>query len=89
MTFLILSAILYFLPTILARHRADFMGIFLVNLLIGWTVVGWLIALVWAASAERYLPVRLVPAGSGRFCCQCGALSPGGAHFCGSCGRAV
>jgi len=32
MTFLFLSAIFYFLPTILARHKADFMGIFLVNL---------------------------------------------------------
>jgi len=42
MTFLFLSAIFYFLPTILARHKADFMGIFLVNLLAGWTVIGGL-----------------------------------------------
>jgi hypothetical protein len=89
MTFLILSAILYFLPTILARHNTDFMGIFLVNLLFGWTVIGWMIALVWACSTERDVPVRLVPVSSGRFCCQCGALSPAGAHFCGTCGRAV
>jgi hypothetical protein len=89
MTFLILSAILYFLPTILARHKADLMGIFLVNLLFGWTVIGWMIALIWACSAERYVPVRLVPVSSGRFCSQCGALSASGAHFCCACGRAV
>jgi hypothetical protein len=89
MTFLILTAILYFLPTILARHKADFMGIFLVNLLFGWTVIGWIIALVWACSVERYVHVRLVPVSSGRFCSQCGVLSPSGAHFCGACGKAV
>jgi len=89
MTFLFLSAIFYFLPTILARHKADFMGIFLVNLLAGWTVIGWFIALIWACSAERYIPVRMVPAGGGRFCSQCGALSPSGAHYCSQCGRTV
>jgi hypothetical protein len=89
MTFFFLSAIFYFLPTILARHKADFMGIFLVNLLAGWTVIGWFIALIWACSAERYVPVTMVPAGAGRFCSQCGALSPSGARFCSMCGRTV
>lgn len=89
MTFLFLSAIFYFLPTILARHKADFIAIFLVNLLAGWTVIGWFIALIWACSAERYIPVRMVPAGAGRFCSHCGALSPSDAHFCSMCGRSV
>ncbi len=89
MTFLFLSAIMYFLPTILARHKADFMGIFLVNLFLGWTVIGWFVALIWAGSTETYIPVRMVPVSAGRFCSQCGALSPSGAHFCGTCGRAV
>jgi len=89
MTFLFLSAIMYFLPTILARHKADFMGVFLVNLFLGWTVIGWFVALIWACSTERYIPVRMVPVSAGRFCSQCGALSPSGVHFCGTCGRAV
>jgi hypothetical protein len=89
MTFLFLSAILYFLPTILARHKADFTGILLMNLLLGWTVIGWFVALIWACAAESHAPVRLVPVSAGRFCSQCGALSPYGAHFCSACGRAV
>jgi hypothetical protein len=89
MFFLICSLLLYFLPTIIARDKADVMGIFLVNLLFGWTVIGWIIALIWACAAERYVPVRVVPASSGRFCSQCGTLAPYGAHFCGVCGRAV
>jgi hypothetical protein len=89
MTFLLLSAILYFLPTIIGRHKADVMGIFLVNFLFGWTVIGWFIALIWACSPERCAPVRFVPVSGGRFCSQCGTLSPSGAHFCGMCGRTV
>ena len=89
MTFLFLSALLYFLPTILGRHKSDVMGIFLVNLLVGWTVIGWFVALIWACSADAYVPVRYVPVSSGRFCTQCGAFSPSGAHFCGMCGRTV
>ena len=89
MLFLICMILLYFLPAIIARDKADVMGIFLVNLLFGWTVIGWFIALFWACSAERYIPVRAVPVSSGRFCSQCGSLSPYAAHFCSACGRAV
>jgi len=91
MFFLIGSMLLYFLPTLIGRHKANAVGIFFVNLLFGWTVIGWIIALIWACAAENYIavPVRLVPASSGRFCSQCGTLAPCGAHFCGACGRAV
>jgi hypothetical protein len=41
---------LYFLPTLLARHKRNGVGIFALNLLFGWTVVGWLGALVWAVT---------------------------------------
>jgi hypothetical protein len=89
MFFLFFSILLYFLPTIIGRNKTDAMGIFLVNLLFGWTVIGWVIALIWASAAERHVPVRFVRASSGRFCCQCGALSPYGAHYFGACGRTV
>jgi len=41
---------LYFLPSILANRRHDpkYESILLFNFLLGWTVVGWVIALVWA-----------------------------------------
>jgi hypothetical protein len=87
--FLFFSALLYFLPTMIARHKADFTGVFLVNLLLGWTVIGWLVALVWACAGESYVPVRFVPIGPGRFCTQCGWFAPANAHFCAACGRTV
>lgn len=82
--------LLYFLPAIIGRDKRDASGIFLLNLFLGWTLIGWLIALVWACSAEPNYSVRLVPVpAGGRFCSQCGAFSYHGAHFCGSCGRTV
>jgi hypothetical protein len=44
----------YFLPTIVAKLRgsAQSLGIFLVNLFLGATGVGWVLALVWAVSSE-------------------------------------
>ncbi len=43
----------YFLPAVLAASKTHAHGLelFLVNLLLGWTLVGWFACLVWAASA--------------------------------------
>lgn len=44
----------YFFPTIVAasRHHANASAIVVLNLLLGWTVLGWIGALVWAASGQ-------------------------------------
>jgi hypothetical protein len=49
--------LLYFLPSIiaLARSKRDLLAIFLLNLFLGWSVIGWIVALVWAA--KRDVPV--------------------------------
>lgn len=44
----------YFLPTLIAilgRHHNRF-GVFALNLLVGWTLVGWSAALIW--STQRH-----------------------------------
>jgi hypothetical protein len=45
---------IHFLPTIIAalRDGRSVVGIFLLNLLLGWTVIGWVIALIWALRDE-------------------------------------
>jgi Superinfection immunity protein len=47
---LILFLAIYFLPWIVAlvRNAPRMTAIFVLNLLLGWTVIGWVIALVWA-----------------------------------------
>jgi Superinfection immunity protein len=86
---LLFIVILYFLPSIIARDKSEATGIFLLNLFLGWTLIGWVAAFLWAIASDRPHYAHYVPVSAGRFCSQCGVLSPAGAHFCGACGRTV
>jgi len=50
MEFILLAALvaLYFLPTIAAWGRKNIAAIFVLNLLLGWTIIGWCVAMIWA-----------------------------------------
>jgi hypothetical protein len=52
---LLLFLLLYFLPAIIASNREhpQLNAIGVINILLGWTVIGWIAALVWALSAIR------------------------------------
>lgn len=45
---------MYFLPSIIAlvRSKRDTLSIFLLNLFLGWSVIGWIVALVWATKYD-------------------------------------
>ena len=47
---IVLIFALYFLPTLIAflRQHKNKLAIFLLNLLLGWTVLGWVVSLVWS-----------------------------------------
>jgi hypothetical protein len=76
--------LLYFLPSLIGRDKKDALAIFLVNLLFGWTLIGWVLALLWACASERPAQLRYAPAGGGRFCSRCGA--PTVVQYCPACG---
>ena len=89
---IVICALLYFLPSIIGHRKQAFTGIFLVNLLLGWTVVGWIVALIWACTAEdqqRFYAVAGPAPGAARHCSRCGALSPGVGSYCWNCGAHV
>lgn len=88
MLFLALATVMYFLPSILGHNKRNAGAIFLVNFLLGWTIVGWVVALFWACTADTRMPV-VVLAGSGYYCSRCGTASISGARFCAACGRPV
>jgi len=48
--FLLSFALAYFLPSIvaIARKKKNAVAIFMLNLFLGWSFVGWVVALVWA-----------------------------------------
>ena len=51
--YLIISAIIYFFPTMLSLFRGNkFWPVFVMNLFLGWTFIGWVWALVWAVSPK-------------------------------------
>ena len=93
---LLVSLFLYFLPSYLARNNANFTAILILNILAGWTFIGWIIALVWALSPGRQQQVAAPqptappqPAAAGTFFCSaCGKPNAAGARFCSSCGAA-
>jgi Superinfection immunity protein len=52
--------VMYFLPSIiaLARSKRDLLAIFLLNLFLGWSVIGWIVALIWAAKHDYPVMAR-------------------------------
>ena len=60
----------YFLPAIIAalRRHHNQNAIFLTNLFFGWTVIGWVVALIWCSTTSpvgRYKDARLMPPSRG------------------------
>lgn len=50
----VLLGVPYFIPTIIAysRKKANRLAILALNALLGWTIVGWVVALVWALKID-------------------------------------
>ena len=53
--FLLALLVFYFLPAIVAfgRNHHDKVAILVLNLLLGWTLLGWVGALVWSFTQVR------------------------------------
>lgn len=51
---IIIILVLYFIPAVIgiARQKRNAGAILVLNLFLGWTVVGWVVALVWALTVE-------------------------------------
>ena len=51
---LLVAVLIYFSPTIVALSRGHFsaLTIFLLNLFLGWTLIGWLVAFIWSCTGN-------------------------------------
>jgi len=49
-TIIVIGGVLYFCPSLIAgiKHHRNLSALFALNLLLGWTVIGWVAALVWS-----------------------------------------
>lgn len=55
--------LIHFLPTFIAgsRHVQNFWWIFLINFFFAWTLIGWIIALIWALNDRPRLAYVYAP----------------------------
>lgn len=53
--FLVLLIGLYFLPVIIAyrKNHQAIVGIIIVNIIVGWTLIGWIVCLIWSYSGSK------------------------------------
>jgi len=54
MTFILFLFAMYWLPTLIAlvRQTPSALRIAMLNFFLGWTVIGWIMALVWALATS-------------------------------------
>lgn len=54
---------MYFLPAIIAHHRRHVSSgaIVLVNLLLGWSIIGWIVCFAWACSGNTRREIVILP----------------------------
>ena len=53
---LFIGVFLYFLPSVVGRRKTNATAIFMLNLFLGWTFLGWVLALVWACTKDSAQP---------------------------------
>jgi hypothetical protein len=84
----------YFLPSYVAwrRDHKNTPAILALNALLGWTLVGWTVALVWALLADQERDEPAAPTRLVAVCSYCHHVNPlpaalvGKPLACGSCG---
>ncbi len=92
--FFIAAPALYFLPSIEAKinDNPNFMSVFMVNLFLGWTIVGWVVSLAWAHKKAEPMVLaspRAAPSDNEKQCPYCAEIVKAAAVKCRHCGSAL
>jgi hypothetical protein len=88
----LLIFVLYFLPAAAAWNKSHFSSVFVLNLFLGWTLVGWVVALAWGLKKEvesTKVVVQSPAVSTALLCRNCGKYSSPTAKFCENCGQAL
>ena len=84
------AVFIYFAPTInaLLRRHSSTAAIVCLNMILGWTFLGWALALVWSYSGPSNQPAKK-PNKYLVACSKCGETVGPNAQFCERCGSVV
>lgn len=87
---LIVVMAMYFLPTIIASSRkvTNIGSVFVINLLLGWSVIGWIVALAMAVKTKTPQVVVVTSSAPLPTCAKCGTTLTPGQQYCSNCGTA-
>lgn len=91
----VLGLIVYFLPSFIAWNKRNSGAIIALNILLGWTFIGWVVALVWSLTADQPTVVLVQPASqhiplpTPTLCSKCGRYSTAESRFCQTCGSSL
>ena len=80
---LLFLCFLYFLPSLIGMRKSCAAAIFALNFFLGWTVIGWVMALAVALTADHQ------GAPQGWRCARCGSVLNQNAAFCHACGSRI
>ena len=51
----LIMGVLYFIPSIVAKRNKNFISVLVINIFLGWTFIGWVVALAVATSEKKEL----------------------------------
>lgn len=81
--------ILYLIPAIYAyqNNRTNKHAIFILNVMLGWTFIGWVAALVWAAKTDdvAVTVIQAAPTSDMKTCPHCAETVKAAANVCKHC----
>ena len=87
--FIIIIA-MYFLPAIIAFSRkvTNVGSVLVINIFLGWTVIGWVVALAMAVKSKTPQVVVVTSSTPLPGCSKCGTALTPGQQYCSNCGTA-